>query len=174
MDVKVPNLIKIHSAPTLYTLIGAVEGKHTDNHYLTADALDTIFGLAADYHLDRKFWQPSKTNPKKFVPPQPLGFNDASLIWGGKFDLSGKWAGNHYEHHKGIVIDIRANNEAGAVQSDLFVEFEELVAKKGGAAVLECTSNKVDGMGRNPKNGCIGKDNSVDNNRHYHLRILGR
>jgi hypothetical protein len=174
IKVKVSGLTKIHSAPALYTLIGAVEGRHTDNHYLTAESLDNIFGLAADYHLDRRFWQPSKTNPKKLVPPQPLGFNDASLVWGGKFDLSGKWSGNHYEHHKGAVIDIRANNEAGAVPEVLFGYFVKMSLRAGAAAVLECTSNKVDGMGRNPENGCIGKDNSFDNNRHYHLRILGR
>jgi hypothetical protein len=173
VDVKVPNLITIQSTPLLYSLIGGVEGKHTDNHYLTSDAEDIIWGIAADYHMDRTFWQPSKANKKKLVPPSPLGFNDASLIWGGKFDLSGKWSGNHYEHHKGVVIDIRANGETGAVPDSLFSSFEDLVAKQGATTAIECTSNKVDGQGRTPPS-CIGKDGSSDQNRHYHVKILGK
>ncbi|MFZ2161174.1 MAG: hypothetical protein WAW02_03045 [Sideroxyarcus sp.] len=171
VEVKVPDLIKIQSTPLLYTLIGAIEGKHTDNHYLTSSALDIIWGIAADYHIDRTFWRPGARGIKRLVPPPPLGFNDASLIWGGKFDLSGEWKGNHYEHHKGTAIDIRANGEAGAVPETLFNSFVKLAAKQNAIAILECTSNKVDGQGREPSNGCIGKDGSSDPNRHFHVRI---
>lgn len=170
VDVKVPNLITIQSTPLLYSLIGAVAGKHSDNHYLTSTSIDAIWGIAADYHMDHTFWQPSGGGTKKLIPPPPLGLNDASLIWGGKFDLSGKWSGNHYEHGKGVAIDIRANGGVGAVPEGLFTSFVKLVAAQNAEAVLECTSNKVDGQGRTPPT-CIGKDGSADNNRHFHVRI---
>ena len=119
--------------------------------------------------MNHVFWKPS-LNENKLVPPQPLGFNDASLIWGGKFDLSGKWSGSHYEHGRGTVIDIRANEAVGAVQEPLFTSFEKLAAMQNIKAALECTSNKIDGQGRVPPS-CVGKDGSPDQNRHYHLRI---
>lgn len=170
INVKVPNLITIPETPLLYTLIGAVEGMHQDNNYLTATAVDIIWGIAADYHMNRTFWQLSVGGTNQMAPPPPLGFNDASLIWGGKFDLSGKWSGNHYEHDRGVVIDIRANGAAGAVPEPLFTSFVKLAAMQNAKAALECTSNKVDGQGRTPPD-CIGKDGSSDQNRHYHVRI---
>jgi hypothetical protein len=170
VNVMVPNLIKIPETPLLYTLIGAIEGKHTDNHYLTPEAVDILWGMAADYKMDHTFWQFNVRGTKMQAPP-PLGFNDASLIWGGKFDLSGKWSGYHYEHDRGVAIDIRANGASGAVPEPLFTSFAKLATKQNIKAVLECTSNKIDGQGRTPENGCIGKDGSFDQNRHYHVRI---
>jgi hypothetical protein len=47
-----------------------------------------------------------------------LTLNDASLKWGGKFDIAGTWQTNpnaHNEHRIGDSIDIRANFAQGAV-----------------------------------------------------------
>ena len=60
---------------------------------------------------------------QKIWPAAPkLTLNDASLVWGGKFDIKGTWEQNpkaHAEHRLGENIDIRANMNPGAVPSKI-------------------------------------------------------
>ena len=157
INVKVPNLITIPATSLLYTFIGAVEGKHTDNHYLTGEAVDILWGMAASYHLDPAFKQNG-------VAPPPLGLNDASLVWGGLFDKNANWGTPHAKHRSGVVIDVRANMATGAIPEASFTNFEDMAAKAGGDAQLHCSST------RDPAaDNCVG-----DDNRHYHILLLGR
>ena len=51
-----------------------------------------------------------------------LTLNDASLQWGGKFDIPGTWERNpraHAEHRIGDNIDVRANAAPGAVPANI-------------------------------------------------------
>jgi hypothetical protein len=142
VDVKVANLIPI-PASSLYALqdsaghvIGAIPGKHTHNHYLTAAAIDNLNNLADTYN--------SIINPG-----QRLYLNDASLEWGGLFDVgSTAWKPPHQGHRRGVEIDIRAAAAAngtlpreGAIPFDLFWNVWSEARKQGIKADLHCMEN---------------------------------
>lgn len=152
VDVKVAGLKPIPPSG-LYALyeadgsvIGAVWGKHSSNHYLTTTSIEQLLVLAINYHHH------SPNNPA-------LHINDASLMWGGKFDISGKWSGYHYEHSKGTVVDIRANTAPGNIPEVNFTDFENLAAGQGLDAQLHCSATRDPSI-----DNCAG-----DANRHYHV-----
>lgn len=172
ISVKVDNLEQIPNA-FFYTFIGSTD-KHDKNHYLTSDAATNMLYIAASYHSEVKYWK--KPNGKKLIPPFPLQLNDASLIWGGLFDIKENWTTPHVGHRKGVVIDVRANDDTGttgAIPLSSFDNFIEMALSYYGAdAQVHCTSNKTDGQNRKPPS-CIGKDGSQDGNRHFHILLLG-
>lgn len=140
VNVKVDNLITIPASP-LYALsdskgvIGAIPEKHTDNHYLTATALSKLNDLATLYT--------TKVDPKAI-----LYLNDASLVWGGLFDVGNTpWSRPHAAHQTGTSLDIRAansgpNNE-GAVPATLFKKFIDEAQKKNFRIGLHCSTSDV-------------------------------
>lgn len=114
VKVKIPELLNIFALPFrdpkwAYPGIGQIPGRHTDNHYLTIAAATRLLGLAQKFN---KIW-----------PDAPrLTLNDASLEWGGKFDIPATWERNplaHAEHRLGDNIDVRANSAPGAVPSGI-------------------------------------------------------
>lgn len=160
VDVKVEGLVPISGSP-FYVFIGATNA-HSDNHYLTPAAEALLKGLAVAYQFEPRF----QING---VTPPPLHINDASLVWGGKFDIKGNWGGDHQAHKRGAVIDIRANTASGAMPESLFTEFEKLAKKTkladGTSAIAQVHCSK----GRDPAiDNCNG-----DPNRHYHVILLG-
>jgi len=154
VDVKLNGLIPIPGS-SRYALsdskgvIGAVTNKHTANHYLTSTAITGLKGLANIY---------AAVNPGA-----KLYLNDASLVWGGLFDVgSTPWLSPHSLHDKGRSLDIRAansgpNNE-GAVPATLFLRFIEDAKKKGFNIGLHCKNSS-------DTNYCLGQPN----NRHFHV-----
>jgi hypothetical protein len=87
-------------------------------------------------------------------------------------------------------VDLRANENVGAIPPELFEEFEKLIAKhitggdtKGkGKFLRECTPNeRPTEANPNPVqhnrtgvNYCVSQvDGSFDDNRHYHVRLMG-
>jgi hypothetical protein len=134
-------------------------GNHSGNHYLTSAASMKLWKLAADYY--------NFQIRKGVAKPTLLHLNDASLKWGGKFDITGKWTGEHYEHDRGVVIDIRANtiNEgAGSVPGSsipesMFVDFQDMAANNEANAELHCSADRDPAI-----DNCVG-----DLNRHYHV-----
>ena len=165
VDVKIEGLEQIPATPLFYTIneadgsvIGAVQGKHTDNHYLKPEAASVLWRMAASYNIEQRF-KVLDPKTKKLVAPPVLHLNDASLVWGGKFDIPGTWRGSHYEHDKGIVIDIRANTAAGYIPEAHFTDFENMADAIGADAQLHCS------LTRDPSiDNCAG-----DTNRHYHV-----
>ncbi len=128
------------------SVIGAARNMHESNHYLTPIAANQLLVLAINYH-------------HRYPNNPVLHINDASLIWGGKFDLSGKWTGYHYEHDKGTVVDVRANTNAGNIPEENFTDLENMASGQGLDAQLHCSAT------RNPSiDNCAG-----DTNRHYHI-----
>ena len=94
VDVKVPDLVSLQAGRG-YTLEGntsAVGVNHNGNHYFTESARNNLQKLID--HFNSFGWQ-------------PVGINDASLVWGGKFDSKGFWTtGFHDEHRIGEEVDI--------------------------------------------------------------------
>ena len=105
-----------------------------------------------------------------------MQLNDASLIWGGVFDIKGNWISPHEGHRKGIVIDVRANDDTGATGAIPLSSFDNLKKMAssyyGADTQVHCTSNKTDGQNRKTPT-CVGKDGSQDTNRHFHILLLG-
>jgi hypothetical protein len=158
--VKVPELHEIPADPALYVLIGGeANKKHHDNHYLTSSALDQLFVLVINYHVR--------------YPNEPvLHLNDASLVWGGQFDIDGDWDTPHVGHQRGVAIDIRANEADGNIPASLFDSFRDLVSTTKtilSGRVISAVAKMHCSAGRDPaKDNCNG-----DNNRHFHVNLLG-
>jgi len=82
-----------------------------------------------------------------------LYLNDASLIWGGVFDLDADWEDPHEEHKRGSVIDIRANSKTGAIPPINFDKFIKLAKYYGAHARIHSPGSS---------------------NQHFHVRLLNR
>lgn len=138
----------------LYVLIGQ-DSYHPDNHYLTPLAMGRLQQLASHYR-------------ERFPNDPPLYLNDASLERGGLFDsyydyvdkygvrhernAEGWWSTPHKEHRRGTVIDVRANQAAGAIPSRNHRVFMQFTRDIGAAAGLHSP----------------GTDN-----QHFHIRLMG-
>jgi hypothetical protein len=142
------------TASSDYALVGGETGKkHHDNHYLTATASAHLKRLVREYNLA--------------YPAGPvLYLNDASLVWGGRFDISGNWAGDHKNHRKGVVIDIRANQDPTAIPQARFDDFEKFAKANKAYASLHCAFS-----GPYVCPACLL---DTGPNRHYHVRLLGQ
>ena len=105
VDVKVPDLVSLQAGRG-YILQGntsEVGMKHKGNHYFTVTAAENLQELI-------RFFNSLNWNP--------VGIDDASIVWGGKFDLKSRWGaeyiGNdgkpkeeaHQEHRIGEEVDI--------------------------------------------------------------------
>ncbi len=158
ITVKVPDLLNIFTLPFrdpnwAYPGVGQTV-EHVDNHYMTVAAAARMLDISRKY---QKIWP---TAPK-------LTLNDASLVWGGKFDIKGTWERNpkaHAEHRIGDNIDIRANSAPGAIPANL----REVVFRW-----LRNTSRPADNI---PADFVIDSveplwENPGDINEHFHLRL---
>lgn len=154
VDVKVSNLIPI-PASTKYALADSngnvigVTWKHKKNHFLTSPSVLKLNKLADVY---------DDVNPDAV-----LYLNDASLEWGGLFDVGSRsWSAPHSTHHKGRSLDVRAansgpNNE-GAVPAARFKEFLREAKDKKFSLGLHCKDSSDTSY-------CLGQPN----NRHFHV-----
>jgi hypothetical protein len=85
-------------------------------------------------------------------------------------------------------VDLRANENVGAIPPELFDKFEERLMEiipgdtAGKKFLRECTPNEQPTESnpnpvqhnRKPRNYCVSQvDGSFDANRHYHVRLLG-
>ena len=138
IQVKVPDLLPISPNPPqntdgsyVYALtsvdkIHAGEGRHHKNqYYLTAQARQNLRTLidsfsAADWGT--------------------VALNDASLYWGGRYDIKGNWGGPHQGHRDGREIDIsftRANNPIStSKQNDFYDKFCKDKAAEAAFSIL--------------------------------------
>lgn len=151
VDVKVKGLQPIPSSD-FYTFIGDND-KHANNHYLTPEAAAILWQIAVSYQFEQQFKLQDTKTMKYTIAPPILHVNDASLTWGGLFDIAGKWGSPHVEHRRGTVVDVRANNADTAIPTQNFKAFKLLAADYGADAHFESPSIE---------------------RRHVHLRLLNR
>lgn len=111
IKVKVPDLVPISPnsprnadgsfvyALTSVDALHAGEGRyHKNQYYLTEQAQQNLLGLITSFAAAG--WG-------------TVALNDASLYWGGRYDIKGNWGGSHLGHRDGREIDIsftRAGN----------------------------------------------------------------
>jgi hypothetical protein len=131
VKVKVPDLIHIPpdtETPPRYTLVGNVgdssNGYKTFQHNLT-------------HYLTEQSWSNLKTLISTFIDLDwgQIGINDASLEWGGLFDIEGKWttSGGHAEHRDGKQVDISFVRPLSISSDKRQKVFDEVCASKGAA-----------------------------------------
>lgn len=101
IDVKIPDLVEL-PAGSGYILQGNTSDigkRHLGNHYFTKEAVSNLIHF--------------KKTVAKFGW-QPLYIDDASLMWGGRFDIRAGWGANakesHQEHRTGEEVDIGLAN----------------------------------------------------------------
>lgn len=145
MDVKIEGLEPLPASPGLYGLIGSYpdgnNSPHPGNHYLTPAAIENAQWLAIIYATE--------------YPSAPrLLYNDASLEWGGVFDLRKNWYTPHVEHQRGTVIDVKANHTPVGIPEENYDSFEWMVKSFGG----------------NPLYHKPGEPTP----EHYHVRLMGK
>jgi len=157
VNVKVPDLIPIPASPyyalqdSAGNVIGAIKNQHSDNHYLTAAAVAKLTKFAKNYQT-------------KVLPYAKLYLNDASLVWGGLFDVdkTKPWTSPHIGHDRGVSVDIRAENIGGqyegAVPIAYFDDTIKAAARAGARAALHCQGSTVTAV-------CLG----IPYNRHFHV-----
>jgi len=93
-----------------YTPIGGRQEHHgpplhprredNHNHFATAAVNQNIDAIAAEYH-------------RQFRTLSRLDINDMSLPFGGKFDIFGRWVGDHDYHRNGLDVDVRSGTMPG-------------------------------------------------------------
>jgi hypothetical protein len=90
ISVGVLNLTKLEAGPG-YVLTGAIEGRHVDNHWMTASHKQRLMKLANWFAT---WWKPAV-------------FNDSSLPLGGFYDVvvSRPWDQPHATHSEGEATD---------------------------------------------------------------------
>jgi len=147
ITVKVDGLVSAGTAEGYFVFIGS-NAHHSDNHYLTPAALNNLGKLARYYHL-------------AFPTNHFLHVNDASLVWGGLFDICSlagacgsvhPWTSPHSEHRKGTAIDVRANQLPDAIPNSNDAAFQDMIKDLGGKFLLE---------------------NPGTPNEHYHIKLHG-
>ncbi len=110
-----------------YVLVGK-NSSHVSNHWVTETVQAQILYIAKLY--------------QRFFPKNPvLHLNDASLQYGGLFDISSehRWAPPHKLHRLGENIDVRANPDYNAdtsIPERNFGRFRRLVMMAGGSAAI--------------------------------------
>lgn len=108
VKVKIPNLVALGTGNG-YNLIGATP-KHPDGWYVTPGVRTKLQTIAGQYFAETQ---------------QPLNYNDASLVWGGLFDIDGSWGSPHSKHREGKNIDVRYHGMSNQAR------FQALVAQHG-------------------------------------------
>ena len=121
MEIKVPALASLAApAPTDgYVLTGSAEDgntHHPNGHFGTAASNTGLREIATEY---RTTAFPQNQFPNGQPNDRRLRYNDQSLIWGGKFDItpnfrvgappSWRAGGSHDEHRVGINCDVGTN-----------------------------------------------------------------
>jgi hypothetical protein len=117
VDVLVPDLQPISANPPrnpdgtyAYALtsddpthVGTSGGRQRGEYYLTQQAILNLEGLVRAFRSEG--WG-------------IVAFNDASLNWGGLYDISNNWHPSHWEHREGEEIDISFQRAGNVIDDD--------------------------------------------------------
>ncbi len=170
VNVRVDGLKPIPAIPFFYALneangdvIGAWTGWHTDNHNLTHDAAQKLMQIASLYRLLPQFKVVIDKSTGKKGYPLVLHLNDASLPWGGVYDICARpgacekrgiivWKEPHKGHRRGTVIDVRANGAVGSIPTANKIKFINFLIERGVPYIQE---------------------DQKTSNEHFHLMLLG-
>ncbi len=97
LRVRVPGLVSLGPNPS-YTIIGQTT-PHPDNVYVMPVVQAALESIAAEYVAAYPNQAPIQNGLRG------VAYNDCSLTWGGRFDISGAWTGSHSSHRVGLTTD---------------------------------------------------------------------
>ena len=130
LNVKVPDLLPVSPSPP----------QNADGSFIYAlTSVDKIHEGSGRYHKNQ-YWltEPSRQSLLSLIESfRDLGWgtvalNDASMFWGGRYDISGSWGGSHQGHRDGTEIDIsftRASNPISTGKQEIF--YKKFCEEKG-------------------------------------------
>ena len=145
--VRVPDLVEVTAdtaRPRGYTLVGETAA-HPRSHYFSESGVKALRSLIA--MMTKLGW----TNP---------GLNDSSLVWGGRFDIAGRWGGSHAGHREGDEVDI-SFYRPGGVSQDIRNKTYDTLAKEKQFTAPHVLWHQND----NPDTG---------SSAHFHIYLLGQ
>lgn len=154
IDVRVPDLVEVTTADTMFRKIEGLTTRHPrKNNYLQETARSILEDLGREYFA---------------AYGEGLVLNDASLEWGGLFDVDPvPWSVPHKEHRCGRAIDIRGDGHKGlgAIPASRDRGFRRMaeplgIAVKSHPCVYQKAANGTQVL------NC--------DNAHYHLWLLGK
>jgi len=104
VDVRVPSLFRASGSPQYLRFVRSKDSGHVDAvaFALAPHALLGLQRLANAYRIVTV----EERSDEGYTLGLILSVNDMSLPWGGKFDITGEWTGDHNSHRKGTSIDI--------------------------------------------------------------------
>lgn len=156
IQVKVPDLIHIPAdsqTPSRYVFVGQTS-KHPKSHFVTNDSWETL-QLVIDTFIALGWGQ--------------VGINDASIEWGGMFDIEGKWlqkymnsngiwvTGGHAEHRNGEQVDVSFSRPASVSMQLRKNAFHEVCNKNRTSLSPDILWHQTDGYAP-----------------HFHLYLTGK
>lgn len=125
IEVRVPDLSQMPAGDG-YFFTGSSAGRttHPTGEYATATVKNKLKTIAKTYK--DKYWSDSTPQPNN----KRVGYNDMSLIYGGKFDLPANWCTecSHRGHREGTHVDARRWNMTSTQQK----VFKGIVEDNGG------------------------------------------
>lgn len=147
VTVRVPDLVEVKPStaqPPSYTLVGETAA-HPRSHYFSEPGRKALQALVVV--MKDLGW----TNP---------GLNDSSLVWGGRFDIAGRWGGSHAGHREGDELDI-SFYRPGGVSQDIRSKTYDTLAKEKQFTTPQVLWHQND----NPDTG---------SSAHFHIYLLGQ
>ncbi len=156
ITVRVPGLVAIPAdtqTPARYVLVGQL-AQHPNSHNLTAAALGMLSDIVDTF---------------RSLGWGQVGINDASLEWGGMFDIEGRWlqsyinnrgqsvTGGHAEHRNGEQVDISFNRPVGVPATMRRRAYDEVCTNNRTALSPDILWHQTDGYAP-----------------HFHIYLTGR
>lgn len=133
IKVKVPDLVEMPpdtKAPRSYSLVGVIKDVHNSSHWFLPKSRDTLI-LVVDTLLNTGWGT--------------VGVNDGSLVWGGLFDIKGKWTPSHSGHRTGNEVDLSFNNPKLIGELQKRKTYAELCKKENTAFSMQTLWHQDDG-----------------------------
>jgi len=121
LNVRVPILVDLSEISThIWTLVGAIPGNHTSNHWSIQRMQDSLVAAIVDFYAWTGTPEGGGTSIVTLI-------NDMSLIWGGAFEYEGDWnlSSQHSFHRVGLSVDINRGSMEGWHVDQLTVIIEE-------------------------------------------------
>lgn len=146
--VMVPDLEQFEPTEGKSQLVGGSNEKHDERHYLSASSIDNLKVMIRG--MNDAGWK-------------NVGVNDAALVWGGKFDITGKWSGSHNDHGAGTAVDLRTHGVSLDTRAAIYNNL--------------CNESKDKGALNNqlPKTRILWHDNEPEKQmyEHFHVYLIG-
>ena len=136
LGIRVQRLVEIPAGQNNGRIIN--DTAHPVNLAVTSAALTSLVNIANQYKQEFYGNNPIPDNDQ-------IHYNDASLPFGGKFDLSDCWSngGSHGEHRVGKNVDVRCCANPGDIPQDRWVRLNQIFRDQGSTDTYDETGTNA-------------------------------